>query len=120
MIAAIGVLLRSLIGAWQTYVVLIVGLFAWLMDLIPWAAAAVTNEVLCGNLDPKDECSGGLAGLLAMMPAPGWLDAVPGYFSSLPSGVWWFLNMFNVSTGIAMIISALFIRFFIRRLPVIG
>ena len=38
----------------------------------------------------------------------------------LPSGVWYFLDLFNVSYGIPTVVSAMTTRFLIRRLPVIG
>lgn len=39
---------------------------------------------------------------------------------SIPSGVWYFLDLFNVSAGIPIIFSAYVARFIIRRIPVIG
>ncbi|NUW61932.1 DUF2523 family protein [Cronobacter muytjensii] len=41
-------------------------------------------------------------------------------FDSLPDAAWYFLNLFQVPFGISLVISALFTRFIIRRLPVIG
>lgn len=41
-------------------------------------------------------------------------------FSSLPAGVWFFLDYFQVSFGLPLLISAWVSRFLIRRLPVIG
>lgn len=38
----------------------------------------------------------------------------------IPSAVWYFLDLFNVSAGIPIIFSAYVARFIIRRLPVIG
>jgi hypothetical protein len=40
--------------------------------------------------------------------------------SGIPSGVWYFLDLFNVSSGIPLLLSAWATRFIIRRLPVIG
>ncbi|VVE00108.1 hypothetical protein PCO31111_04628 [Pandoraea communis] len=41
-------------------------------------------------------------------------------FSGIPTGVWYWLDLFAVSQGAPMIISAMAARFLIRRLPIIG
>lgn len=41
-------------------------------------------------------------------------------FSVVGPGVWFFLNYFQISAGIPILISAYITRFLIRRLPVIG
>ncbi len=41
-------------------------------------------------------------------------------FSGIPTGVWYWLDLFAVSQGAPMIVSAMAARFLIRRLPVIG
>ncbi|WP_406643482.1 DUF2523 family protein [Pectobacterium brasiliense] len=41
-------------------------------------------------------------------------------FSQLPDSAWFFLNLFQVPTGITMMISAIIARFIIRRIPIIG
>lgn len=38
----------------------------------------------------------------------------------IPAGVWYFLDLFNVSAGIPILLSAWVTRFIIRRIPVIG
>ncbi len=38
----------------------------------------------------------------------------------VPSDVWYFIDLFNVSTGIPILLSAWVTRFIIRRIPVIG
>ncbi|MFZ6755376.1 DUF2523 family protein [Undibacterium sp. Dicai25W] len=40
--------------------------------------------------------------------------------SGIPSSVWYFLDLFSVSTGISTVVSAYATRFIIRRIPVIG
>ncbi|MEX0447815.1 DUF2523 family protein [Xenorhabdus sp. SGI246] len=39
---------------------------------------------------------------------------------SLPDSVWYFMNLFMVTTGIKVVISSYLTRFIIRRIPVIG
>lgn len=46
--------------------------------------------------------------------------ALSNTLGGLPSGVWYFLDLFNVSYGIPTLLSALVTRFVIRRLPIIG
>lgn len=41
-------------------------------------------------------------------------------FAGIPAGVWYFMNLFNVSAGISAVLSAYATRFIIRRIPVIG
>lgn len=41
-------------------------------------------------------------------------------FGAIPSGVWYFLDMFQLDYGLPLVISASVARFLIRRLPVIG
>ncbi|AOR65347.1 DUF2523 family protein [Pectobacterium wasabiae] len=41
-------------------------------------------------------------------------------FGQLPDAVWYFLNLFQVPTGITMMVSAIIARFIIRRIPIIG
>lgn len=48
------------------------------------------------------------------------VDSLSSAFSSLPSGVWYFLDYFQVSFGLPLLISAWVSRFLIRRMPVIG
>lgn len=38
-------------------------------------------------------------------------------FSRLPSGVLWLLNVFSVDVVLPVVVSAMFTRFFIRRIP---
>lgn len=46
--------------------------------------------------------------------------ALSSSLGGIPSGVWYFLDLFNVSAGLPIVISAYVTRFAIRRLPVIG
>lgn len=47
-------------------------------------------------------------------------NALSSSLGSIPSEVWYFLDLFNVSAGIPLLLSAYVTRFTIRRLPVIG
>jgi Protein of unknown function (DUF2523) len=41
-------------------------------------------------------------------------------FGAIPSSVWYWLELFNVGSGLQLILSAMATRFIIRRIPVIG
>lgn len=47
-------------------------------------------------------------------------SALTSAFGALGPGVWYFLDFFNLSYGLPLLISAFVARFLIRRLPVIG
>lgn len=47
-------------------------------------------------------------------------NSVGSSLGSIPSAVWYFLDLFNISNGIPLILSAYATRFIIRRIPVIG
>lgn len=60
----------------------------------------------------------GFIGILGgMLPNSSSLN---GSFSSIPPSVWFFLDLFAVTAGVPMIITAFVTRFLIRRIPVIG
>lgn len=41
-------------------------------------------------------------------------------FGGIPGDVWYFLDLFNISAGVPILLSASVTRFVIRRIPVIG
>lgn len=47
-------------------------------------------------------------------------SSISGTLSSISSGVWFFLDSFNLPTGLSALVSAYLTRFIIRRIPVIG
>lgn len=47
-------------------------------------------------------------------------SGVSGALGGIPASVWYFMDLFNVSAGIPIILSAYVTRFVIRRIPVIG
>ncbi|HBA9513473.1 TPA: DUF2523 domain-containing protein [Escherichia coli] len=48
------------------------------------------------------------------------ISSVQALFDRMPDGVIYFANYFYVPQGLTAIISALFVRFFIRRIPFLG
>lgn len=55
--------------------------------------------------------------ITSMLPTGSSLSSALG---GIPSGVWYFLDLFNVSIGIPILLSAWVTRFIIRRIPIIG
>lgn len=47
-------------------------------------------------------------------------DSLDSLFGSLPSQIWYFLDLFAFSQGFSLLISAWVIRFIVRRIPVVG
>ena len=47
-------------------------------------------------------------------------SGIGGALGGIPATVWYFLDLFNVSAGIPIVLSAYVTRFVIRRIPVIG
>lgn len=57
--------------------------------------------------------------VLNAIPVPDFLSNVQAYAGNLGTAAYWF-GVFNVGTGITMILSAYAFRFLIRRIPIIG
>lgn len=47
-------------------------------------------------------------------------QSLHGLFSGIPSGVWYFLDLFSFAVGFPALLSAWATRFIIRRIPIIG
>lgn len=58
--------------------------------------------------------------LINLIPVPAWAQNAGGIFASMPSGVAYFMSVFDVNFGLEVLGSALLIRFIIRRLPFVG
>lgn len=58
-----------------------------------------------------------MAVLGPLLPTGSQLSASLG---AVPSSVWYFLDLFNVSAGLPAVLSAYVTRFAIRRLPIVG
>lgn len=46
--------------------------------------------------------------------------SLSGALGGIPSSVWFFLDLFNLTLGLPLVLSAWATRFIIRRIPVIG
>ena len=54
------------------------------------------------------------------LPIASTAEQAAGLFQAIPSVVWYFMNMLSIQFGLPLVLSAYLIRFFIRRIPVIG
>lgn len=62
-------------------------------------------------------------GFVSVLAGSGLLPSADGLraaFAGIPSGVWYFLDLFAVGAGIKMVLAAYLARFIIRRIPLIG
>lgn len=84
-------------------------LLQWVYDFFQWLG----QTIFAGIMDA-------LASVLEAIPVPAFFNQAAGFFDNIPDSVAYFLNMFAVGEGIAMILAALVLRFLIRRIPIIG
>jgi hypothetical protein len=88
----------------------------WLHDAFEWLADAISDvleEITAFFLS-------GVAALLEAIPVPQWMTGQTNILGQIPSGMAWGLQWFELQYGATVFISALTIRFLIRRIPVIG
>ncbi|WP_445262008.1 DUF2523 family protein [Pseudomonas sp. EA_65y_Pfl2_P78] len=50
----------------------------------------------------------------------GLIQSAGDVFTTIPSSVWYFMNMMQIPYGISVVTSAYFLRFLVRRIPFIG
>lgn len=62
----------------------------------------------------------GFVALLDTLGLTEQIDNAGHAFDAIPDGVWFFMNMFEMHLGLGLVMAAYGIRFFIRRLPVVG
>lgn len=55
--------------------------------------------------------------IVQLIPDAGSVNST---MSAIGSGTWYFLNVFQVTQGLSLVVSAYATRFVIRRIPVIG
>lgn len=55
--------------------------------------------------------------VVALLPGT---SAVDDALSGIGATTWYFLNVFEIQAGVAMVVSAYVTRFIIRRMPIIG
>lgn len=81
----------------------------WIYDFLLWLPRKLWQQLLEA-----------FAAFFAAIPVPGFMTLAASYASSVPAEALWALDLFAVSTGLQMVLSALLLRFLIRRLPLVG
>lgn len=84
-------------------------LLDWALDLVAW----IPRDLWASLLDA-------LASALEAIPAPDFLSQAGSFFGGIPSSVVYFFQFFAVAEGLGFIVSALVLRFLVRRIPIIG
>lgn len=62
----------------------------------------------------------GLILVIDLMPIPFDSNDIVNVVNQLPPEIFWAFDIFDVGTGVSIVMSAYVIRFIIRRLPVVG
>lgn len=88
---------------------LVTDVLDWALELVAW----IPRELWASLLDA-------LAGALEAIPAPAFLSQAGSFFGGIPSNIVYFFQFFAVAEGLGFIITALLLRFLLRRIPIIG
>jgi hypothetical protein len=83
--------------------------FQWLLGFVDWIFIEFF-DVVCAAL----------LAVLNALPLPTWWTTAGASLAALPPGVLYYGQMFDFGTGFAIIVTAVGLRFLIRRLPFIG
>jgi sulfite exporter TauE/SafE len=82
---------------------------AWVLELFEW----IPKRIFEGVMDAA-------ATVVESIPAPDFVAQAGNYFGNIPTTIVFFFQFFAIGQGIAMITSALLLRFILRRIPLIG
>jgi hypothetical protein len=81
----------------------------WLISWVEWAVEWIAQTVM-----------GALLSILNAIPVPSWIASAGSVISGIPPGVAFFATALQLPQGLSILLGAYFIRFLIRRLPIIG
>lgn len=81
----------------------------WVYDLVLWVPKKLFSLIMDA-----------LASFFESIPVPGFITNAGSFFQGIPDSFLYFINMFAVGEGIAMVIAAYILRFILRRIPFIG
>lgn len=93
----------------QSLIDFISQILQWLLEFVDWCIVECLKVI-------GTAC----VAVVAAIPVPSFFTNASTSLSSLPSGVLYFAQSIDLSTGIATLISAVILRFLIRRIPFIG
>ena len=81
----------------------------WLLDVLLYVPKKVFQWLMEG-----------LSWLIQQIPVPSFFADAGTLVSQLGSDIGYFMDMFQLNAGIAIVLSAYVLRFVIRRLPIVG
>lgn len=81
----------------------------WVLELVEWIPKTIWKELLDA-----------FASAIEAIPVPDFMNQAGSFFGDIPGEIVYFFQFFAVAEGVAMILSALVLRFLIRRIPIIG
>lgn len=84
-------------------------ILTWLVSLITYAGQYLWNLLLTG-----------LNAIVNAIPVPEFMMNATNVMSGLPPGVAYVWGIFQIGPGLAILVSAMILRFLIRRIPLIG
>lgn len=87
----------------------ITSFYEWIIGLVAWIPKMIWSGILEA-----------LAGVITAIPVPAFIGQAQGFFNGIPSSIVYFFPYFAIEEGLAMILSALLLRFLLRRIPLIG
>jgi hypothetical protein len=84
-------------------------ILAWLLGFVDWILIEVF-KVLCTAV----------LAVIDAIPVPSFFANASGLMASLPAGVVYFAQAAQIGNGLTILMSAIGLRFLIRRLPFVG
>ncbi|MCY1371033.1 hypothetical protein D9M68_896980 [compost metagenome] len=81
----------------------------WILEMVLWLPKKIWSLLLDG-----------LASVIESLPVPDFVASAGNFFGNIPGSVVYFFQFFAVGEGLAMIATALVLRFALRRIPLIG
>jgi hypothetical protein len=82
---------------------------AWLKDLLLFVPRYLWQQI-----------TDSLASLIERIPVPDFVIQAKLNFSNLPTDMLYYMDVLQIPLGMSFIISALLLRFILRRIPIIG
>ena len=84
-------------------------ILVWLLQFVDWILIEIFSVV-----------GAAAVAVLAAIPVPGFFATASTSLGSLPSGVLYFAQAIDLGTGLTSLMTAVGLRFLIRRIPFIG
>lgn len=81
----------------------------WLLDVLLYIPKKIYEWLLDS-----------FAWIIENIPVPDFFTSMAGAFANTPLGVVYFLDIFLINEGLAIVLAAYLLRFIIRRIPFIG